>query len=316
MPRMDAVTLKQLRALRAVVAQGSLTAAAGALAQTPPAIHSQIRNLEAAVGHAVLARPGDGGRLRLTPEGEDLLLAAERIESIMSQVDATLRARQAGRIGHVTLSVVSTAKYFAPGLVRDLLVACPEIEVTLRVGNRQSVVADLDQGRCDLAVMGRPPRQPEVRAMPLGPHPHGVILPPGHALAGVEGFDPVMLFAETFLCREEGSGTRILMERWIEQMAEGLPVRLVEMESNETIKQAVLAGLGLAFLSLHTVCEELRTGRLTVLRGRGLPVMRHWYLVAPLHAPTGAAAARIEAAIGGMNGTFLPKVPAVPGRGA
>ncbi len=309
MPRIDAVTLKQLRALRSVAELGSLTSAADRLGLTPPAIHSQIRNLEVAIGHEALTRSGEGGRLKLTPEGEDMLLAAERIESILSQAASTIRARSSGKIGHVTLSVVSTAKYFAPGLVRDLQRSHPEVETTLRVGNREMVVADLQLGRCDLAIMGRPPRQPEVRAVPLGPHPHGVILPPAHPLAAQDGFDPAALAAETFLAREEGSGTRILMQRLLDQFVQGQPVRMLEMDSNETIKQAVLAGLGIAFLSLHTVCEEMRTGRLVALKGRGLPVMRHWYLVTPLHSPVSPVAARVEAAIAAMNGTFLPRVP-------
>ena len=306
MLRMDALTLKQLRALRAVAAGGSLTAAAEALGQTVPAIHSQIKNLETALGRPVLLRGTEGGRSQPTPDGAELLRAAERIEAILSQAADQMRARSAGRIGHVVLSVVSTAKYVAPRLVRLLHDRCPEIEVALRVGNREAVIADLDQGRCAMAVMGRPPRMPVVRAVPLGPHPHGVILPPDHPLAGKDGFDPAALVAETFLCREPGSGTRILMQRFLDRLAEGHPVRLVEMESNETIKQAVLAGLGIAFLSLHTVCEELRAGRLAMLAGPQLPVMRHWYLVTPEHVARTAVSDRIAGEIVVLNGVYLP----------
>ena len=150
---------------------------------------------------------------------------------------------------------------------------------------------------------------PAVQAQPLGPHPHGIVLRPDHPLAATDGFDPAALVQEVFLAREPGSGTRILMERFLDRLAEGQPVRRIEMDTNETIKQAVLAGLGIAFLSLHTVCEELRAGRLVLLRGPGLPVMRHWYLVTPAgHAPT-AAARRVAEAITGLNGTFLPGLP-------
>lgn len=307
MIRLDAVTLKQLRALQAVATHGTLTAAAAAIGQTTPAIHSQIKNLETAVGVPVLARASEGGRMQLTPEGEEILRAAMRIEGILSQAAAQIRARTQGRIGRVALSVVSTGKYFAPRLVRMLHDRCPEIEIALKVGNRETVIADLDQGRCDLAVMGRPPREPMVQAVPLGPHPHGVILPPDHPLAGADGFDPAVLARETFLSREPGSGTRILMQRFLERMDEASAVRLIEMDSNETIKQAVLAGLGLAFLSLHTVDDELRAGRLALLRGPHLPVMRHWYLVWPAALPPGPAAQRIAAEIGALNGVYLPK---------
>lgn len=311
MLRMDAVTLKQLRALSAVARHGSLTAAAEVLGQTPPAIHSQIKNLEIALGHPVLNRGGDGPAGVLSPQGQRMLEAAERIEAILSQAAAQVRALAGGRTGHVTLGVVSTGKYFAPRLVRQLIDLCPEIEIALKVGNREAVIAGLDRGTLELAIMGRPPREPLVRAVPLGPHPHGVILPPGHALAGRDGFDPALLVEETFITREEGSGTRILMERFIERLAEDRPVRMLEMETNETIKEAVIAGLGIAMLSLHTVCEELRSGRLVLLRGPGLPVMRHWYLVHRADEPFSPAARRLAQEIEGLNGTYLPKVPSV-----
>ncbi|MBE2275618.1 MAG: LysR family transcriptional regulator [Rhodobacteraceae bacterium] len=307
MLRTDAITLKQLRALKAVVAHGTLTAAAVELGLTTPAIHSQIKNLETATDVALLRRDGEGGRMEPTAEGEEMLRAATRIESILSQAAAQIRARSTGRLGEVVLSVVSTAQYFAPRLVRMLIDRCPEIAIQLRVGNRESVVADLDQARCELAIMGRPPRAPEVHALPLGPHPHGVILLPDHPLARDDGYDPSLLVRETFLSREPGSGTRILMQRFFERLEEPHAVRLIEMESNESIKQAVLAGLGVAFLSLHTVDDELRSGRLAVLRGPFLPVMRHWYLVTPQHVPPGPATQRIAAEIAALSGGYLPR---------
>jgi len=309
MPRMDAVTLKQLRALKAVMAEGSLTAAGAALGLTTPAIHSQIKGLEAAVGLPLLIRGGESGGFQPTPEGGAMLKAADRVAAILSQAAAELAAIGAGKSGLVTLGCVSTAKYFAPWLVRRLNGDCPEIEIALRIGNRESIIQGLDRGALDLAVMGRPPRVPLVQAQPLGPHPHGIVLRPDHPLAAVDGFDPAALVQEVFLAREPGSGTRILMERFLDRLAEGQPVRRIEMDTNETIKQAVLAGLGIAFLSLHTVCEELRNGRLALLRGPGLPVMRHWYLVTPADHPPTAATRRVAEAIGAMNGTFLPGVP-------
>ncbi|MEP6067097.1 MAG: LysR family transcriptional regulator [Paracoccaceae bacterium] len=306
MRRLDAITLKQLRALHAVASQGSLTAAAAEIGQTVPAIHSQIKNLENAVGVPILVRPSGAGPTELTPEGEEVLRAATRIEGILSQAADQIRARATGQIGHVTISVVSTSKYFAPGLVKILSQTEPEIGISLRVGNRESVIADLDDGRCELAIMGRPPRVPAVRSLPLGPHPHGVILPIDHPFAQEDGFDPALLVQETFLSRERGSGTRILMQRFLDRFEEGPVAQIVEMDSNETIKQAVRAGLGIALLSLHTVHDELQEGRLAQLRGLRLPIIRHWYLVWPAHVERGPAATRIAERIEKLNGTFLP----------
>ncbi len=306
MPRLDAITLKQLRTLDAVASQGSLTAAAARIGQTVPAIHSQIKILEKSVGVPILVRPLVAGQMELTAEGIEVLRAAKRIEGILSQAADQLRARATGQIGQITISVVSTSKYFAPNLVRILSKSEPEIGVSLRVGNRESVISDLDEGRCELAIMGRPPRVPVVHSVPLGPHPHGVILPPDHPFAKEDGFDPALLVKETFISREEGSGTRVLMQRFFDRFEEGPVARIVEMESNETIKQAVRAGLGIALLSLHTVHEEVAQGRLALLRGPGLPIVRHWYLVWSAHVERSIVAKRISDSIEALSGTFLP----------
>lgn len=308
--RSDALTLKQLRALLAVAETGSLTLAAGRLHQTPPAIHSQIKNLEAAAGQALLQRAADGSGFRTTLAGQEVVRAAYRIEAVLSHAGRQIAAITQGRSGHVVLGTVSTAKYFAPRLVRLLRDRIPEVEVTLRVNNRSDTIAALDRGEFDLAIMGRPPRSVLPRAIPLGPHPHGIVLPPDHPLAQQNGYDPAELLRETFLSREEGSGTRVLMRRFIDRLAEGYQPQMVVMPSNETIKQAVLAGLGIAFLSLHTVHDEVQSGRLVLLRGMGLPVMRHWYLIKATEgeAAIPMASQRCAEEIEALGGVYLPKL--------
>lgn len=308
--RLDAITLKQLRALLAVAETGSLTAAADILHQTPPTIHSQIKNLEAAVGEVILQRADDGTGFHPTAVGQEILAAAHRIEANLSHAERQVTALSEGRRGHVVLGTVSTAKYFVPRLVRLLQDRIPDVEISLRVANRSEVIQALGRGEYDLAIMGRPPRSVIQRAIPLGPHPHGIVLPPDHPLAREDGYAPHRLVQETFLSREEGSGTRILMERFIERLGEGQSPKRVEMPSNETIKQAVLAGLGIAFLSLHTVHDELEAGRLALLRGRDLPVMRHWYLITGAAEGEGLSPATELCAkeIDALSGVYLPQL--------
>ncbi len=307
--RLDAITLKQLRALDAVARGGSLTAAGAALGLTTPAIHSQIKGLEDIVQVPLITRMADGTGSELTEAGRALREAALRIEDTLSQAGASLAALARGQAGRVTLGVVSTAKYFAPRLVKLLQDAHPEIEIALRVGNRETVIEGLERGAYDLAIMGRPPRRPAVVAEPLGAHPHGLLAAPDHPLAGRTP-DVEALFDQVFLAREEGSGTRILMSRWLDRIGEGRLYETLEMESNETIKQAVMAGLGIAFLSLHTVTEELAQGRLVEVPAPGLPIQRHWFLVRPERGgAVRPVAATIWQAVLGFEGRFLPQVP-------
>jgi DNA-binding transcriptional LysR family regulator len=306
--RLDALTLKQLRALLAVERYGSLTRAAESLHQTVPAIHSQIKNLEAAVGQQLLVKAADGTGFAPSDAGQAILRAARRIEANLSHAVQEIGALSRGHSGRVVLGTVSTAKYFAPKLVRLLRDAAPDIEVDLRITNRADTLKAMRRGEYDLVIMGRPPREVMGDAIPLGPHPHGIVVPPDHPLAAQDGFDPSLLLKETFLCREEGSGTRLLMERFLDRLAEGVVPPMVMMPSNETIKQAVLAGLGIGFLSMHTVSEEVASGRLALVRGSGLPVMRHWYLVITrqLGQDPSQATTRLAAEVEALAGRYLP----------
>lgn len=307
MPRADAITLRQLRSLAAVAQLGSMTAAGKDLGLTASAIHSQIRVLEDAVGAPLLQRHADGSGSGLTQAGAVLLEGAARIDVALTQSLGRIAALQAGKEGRVVLGVVSTAKYFAPRLVQALRRLHPEIEVSLQVGNREETLRDLAQMRFDLTIMGRPPRVPPVEAQLIGPNPHGLIAPARHPLTGQHALSAADLAGETFLSREEGSGTRILMTRYLDRLGDGAPFDLVEMGSNETIKQAVMAGLGIAFLSLHTVADEMRSGALVALDAPGLPIERHWFLVRNLDQPELPAARELAKTILGLKGSFLPQ---------
>lgn len=305
MPKREAITFKQLRALSAVESRGSLTAAADALGLTPPAVHTQIKGLEAALRARVLESSGAQGAI-LTPEGKVVLQAHHQIETILDGCMDTVRALRDGQSGVVTLGVVSTGKYFAPALVAQLQRAFPEITVNMKVGNRDKIIADLQDRAIDLAIMGRPPRSPATQAFELGPHPHVILAAPDHPLAGQDSISAAELLAQTFIAREAGSGTRILMTRYLDRLGEGLPYRQIEMGSNETIKQAVIANLGIAMISLHTATEEIRSGRLVTLPADGLPIVRRWYLLYREDMPLTATVTNVRDYILGQEGAFLP----------
>ncbi len=303
--RFDAITLRQLRALRAVAHHGTLTAAAHELGLSPPAVHGQLRGLEDLIGTELMRR-AEHGTFRPTEEGAAILDAEAQIAVALDSCARRVSALRNGQSGSVTLGVVSTGKYFAPGLVAALRKLFPDIEVTLRIGNRDMILTALSAGALDLAIMGRPPRNPPVVADPIGPHPHIIIAPPDHPLATADPAMPADLLAETFLVREEGSGTRILTTRFLDRIGDGQPWRSTEMGTNETIKQAVMGGLGLALISRHTVTEELRAGRVVAVKAIGLPIQRAWYLIRRADSHLTPAATRIHDHIESLKGSFLP----------
>ncbi len=307
MLRPEAITLKQLRALSAVARFGSITRAAEAIHLTPPAVHTQLRQLSLHMQADILRR-GDAGRMELTDEGHLVLDATARIEAELDICLKSVAALRDGHTGLVRLGVVSTGKYFAPALVAHLKNEFPGIKVELIIGNRGQTIAALDNRQIQLAIMGRPPRSPANTAEVVGAHPHIFVVPPDHQLAKAKDVTPQDLLKETIIEREVGSGTRILLTRFMDRIGQGASFDSIAMESNETIKQAVIAGLGIALISQHTVMEELHSGRLVALKMQGLPIDRAWYLLHRSDTELSAAAQKIKMHISGMKGSFLPQL--------
>lgn len=302
------ITLRQLRALAAVAQAGSLTGAGRTLGLTTPAIHNQIKLLEAWVGTPLLRRDSDAAGSALTEAGQLLVDAGAEMDATLTQALSRVDAIGKGFAGRVVLAVVSTGKYFAPRLVKILRTLHPDIDIVLHVGNREEIIRDMEHMRFDLVIMGRPPRDPAIAAQLIGPHPHGIVAAPDHPLAGRSALSAADFAQETFICREQGSGTRILMTRYLDRLGDGVPFRQVEMGSNETIKQAVVAGLGIAFLSLHTVADEIRLGMLISLQAPQLPIERSWFLVYSNRHTIQPAAQTLATTIQKLNGSFLPVV--------
>ncbi len=270
------LTLKQLRAAARVAELGTVTAAAERLNLSTSAISITLKQLEDELGIKLFERTENG--FRPTQAGREVVLAEAQIAVILGTLTEVTGALRGGQSGQINFGVVSTAKYFAPFLLRAFQTLHPKIIITLRVGNREEILAGLADFTLDLALLGRPPKNIEVEQEEIGLHPHVVIAAPGHPLARKRSVLASRLSDEVFLVREPGSGTRLLAERILSEIG-AMPKPGMEISSNETIKQAVMAGLGISFLSYHTVSHEIETGRLAILRVEGTPVIRKWYVV-------------------------------------
>lgn len=274
---MKHVTMRQLRIFVTVAKDGSITKAAERLFLTPPAVSMQIKELETQIGMALFER--NARRFELTTVGEYFLLYAKKILDLVTEAEELAKRLQEGAVGELKIGMVSTAQYFVPQMLGDFRREHPGISLSLRVGNRAQVVAMLESREIDIAVMGRPPEGFAVRAEAFAGHPSGFVAPPDHPLADeTRSIDPKVIRREPLIVREAGSGTRAAMDLFFAERRV-TPTVAMQMESNEAIKQAVIAGLGVAFLSLHTVGGELARGELKVIPVRGTPVVRSWYVV-------------------------------------
>jgi len=287
---MRSITLRQLRAVLAVHRNGRIVSAAKALGLTQPAVTLQIKDIETAVGLPLFDRFSDG--LRPTDAGRAVIDAATVIEERLIALADEINAFKGVRRGALRLGIVSTAKYFAPALIAEFGRHHPGIEITLREGNRAEIVEALRDHRIDIALMGRQPREVPVRAAAFGAHPFIVIAGAGHPLVGVRAIEKAVIAQEHFLVRERGSGTRSAFEFFFSDVVDRPDNFGSEMGSNETIKQAVMAGLGIAFISGHTVAQELELGRLRSLDVVGMPIFKQWFAVAHIdHTETPSMAA-------------------------
>jgi DNA-binding transcriptional LysR family regulator len=270
------VTFRQLRVFAEVARQGSVQRAAEALHLTPPAVSMAVKEVEHQVGLSLFDR--EGRRLSLSTAGEYFLVYARRLLATLKEAEDAMARFTRAESGQLTIGMVSSAKYFLPALLAQFHAEHPAVEVRLKLGGREELVALMRTGEVDLSVMGRPPKDWPNRAEPFAAHPHGLITAPGHAFAQREQVAASALAREPFIVREVGSGTRAALEEYLAHH-HLQPLFVMEMNSTEAIKQAVMAGMGVSLVSLHTVGLELANGLLAVPEVEGLPLMRRWNVV-------------------------------------
>jgi DNA-binding transcriptional LysR family regulator len=270
-------SFRQLRVFTEVARQGSMTRAAESLHLTAPAVSMQIKEIEAQVGLPLFDRKGRV--VSLSTAGEYFVVHAKRLLAALRDAENEMARLKKLESGRLTVGMVSTAKYFVPRLLAMFRKEHPGVDVRLAIANnREALVALMGAGEVDLSVMGRPPNELATRSEAIAPHPMAFVCPPEHPLLR-SGHAPVSALAPyPFIVREHGSGTRAAMQEFFAEHRFA-PQITMEMSSNETIKQAVMAEMGVSFLSLHTIGLERRAGLLKLLSIEGTPVMRTWHIV-------------------------------------
>jgi DNA-binding transcriptional LysR family regulator len=274
---MKTVTFRQLRVFVEVARHLSFVRAAESLHLTPPAVTMQIKELESAIELPLFDR--EGRKVSLTTAGEYFLVYAKRLLGTLKDADDAMSRFRKLESGQLNVGMVGTAKYFLPHLLTRFKEEHPGVELRLQVGaNREELVALLQHTEVDLAIMGRPPKEMATRAEPFAAHPHVFVAPPGHPILAVDHPTVQDLGQYPLIVRELASGTRALMDRFFQDQRLEPRIAMV-MPSNETIKQAVMAGMGLSFLSLHTLGLELKCGLIEIVPVQHSPIVRTWNIV-------------------------------------
>jgi len=266
----------QLRSLEATVRLGGVGRAAQALHLAQPTVSTQLKELAASLGLVLFVPQGRG--LAPTAVAEQLAEAVRDMALRWQRFEEDAAALQGLRQGRLRIAAVTTTEYFLPDLLGPFARQYPGIRIELAVENRDAVVARLARGDDELAAMMRPPEHLPLARWPFMDNPLVTIAALDHPLAARRRLRLQDLTDEPLLTREAGSGTRAVVEEVFAERGIAWPARMA-LGSNEAIKHAVRAGLGLAVLSRHTLAEDPAREGLAVLPVAGFPVRRQWQLV-------------------------------------
>jgi len=295
--RLQRITPQQLRAFEAVARLRSMTRAARELHVTQPTVSVQMRDLVEAIGEPLFEQVGRN--IRLTQAGETLQHSCAELAECWLRFDARLGEIRGLVTGRLRIAAVTTAEYFVPDLLGPFAAAHPGVDLELAIENRDRIVQRLQRGDDDLAVMMLPPDDLPLEAAPFLDNPLVVIAAAAHPLAA-RSIELADLADQRWLMREAGSGTRMVTEQMFAK-AGFVPLVAMSLGSNEAIKHAVVAGLGIAVISRLAVASALRPGLddglvgLTVLEVSGFPIQRQWSVVWRNDKSISAAARRFVA---------------------
>lgn len=281
------VTLRQLGTFEALARLKSFSAAANEMHVSQPTVSKQIKALHEEIGLPLVEQIGK--KVSLTEAGQELYATCAEWLDTWGRFEQTIANLKGMKQGRLKIAAVTTTNYFMPRLLGPFYSQFPNIDVSLEVVNRDRLLERLARNEDDLYIMGVPPEEIDVEAEPFLDNPLVVLAPASHPLAKKKRIPFKRLGQEQFLLREQGSGTRITIERLFAERNTPLNI-LMELGSNEAIKQAVAGGLGLALLSQSTLSFDSTQKELTTLDVQGFPIMRAWYVVRPKGKPLSVVA--------------------------
>ena len=273
---MKNATLRQLKVFESVARHLSFSRAAEELHLTQPAVSTQVKKLQEHAGLPLFEQLGK--KIHLTPAGTEMLHSSRAIIQQFKEVEDAMTQFKGVRGGKLNVAVISAGDYFFPRLLVEFARRHSGVTLNFSVCNREELLDQLDGNLTDLAIMVRPPLDMDTVNEPFAPHPYVIVAAPDHPLASRQRIPVARLAREPFIVREKGSDTWQSMQEGFGAHLAGLNIAM-QIKSTETIKQAVMAGMGVTFLSAHTIGRELQAGSLAVLSVQGFPLMLNWYVV-------------------------------------
>ena len=268
-------TLHQLQVFLKVTQLESITKAAEELFLTQPAVSIQLKNFQDQF--EIPLTEVIGRKLYVTDFGKEIALAAENIINEVYAINYKTLAYKGQLSGRLKISIVSTAKYIMPYFLTDFLKINSNIELILDVTNKSRVIESLEKNEVDFSLVSILPDDLKVDNVELMENKLFLV---GNTLEkfNKKSYDKTIFENLPLIYREKGSGTRLVMEKFIEQ--NNFPVhKKMELTTNEAVKQAVIAGLGYSIMPIIGIKNELNSGLLQIIPVQGFPIISTWHLI-------------------------------------
>ncbi len=272
-------TLPQLSVFEAVARLGSFTRAAEELYMAQPTVSVQMKKLAETVGLPLIEQIGKN--MHLTEAGRVLHAECAEIFGSFARMEQTLANMRGLDTGRLQLAVCTPGKYFAPRMLSEFVKLHPNIEVSLQIHNSDTLLDRMAKNLDDLYIFAGPPDEQNLVTQVILPNPVVPYAHADHPLAGEKQIPFARFATEPFLMREPGSGTRRIVREAFESHGCAPKVRM-ELSTNEAIKQAIIAGLGVSIMSRYTLGLDVAHAQLAVLDVVGFPIERNWVFAYPL----------------------------------
>ncbi|MEO7045624.1 MAG: LysR family transcriptional regulator [Ferruginibacter sp.] len=269
-------TLHQLKVFMIVVENESITKASEELNMTQPAVSIQLKNLQ--LQFDIALTEVIGRKLYITEFGKELYQIADRILKEVDSINYQTQSFKGILSGRLKISVASTGKYVMPYYLKDFLTTNPNIDLLMDVTNKTKVIKSLENNEVDFSLVSVLPDTLDIE--------QEILLPNKLFLTGASDMDTEFINQSTksilgsipLIYREEGSGTRVTMQRFF-QKANIVPKVKLELTSSEAVKQAVIAGLGYSIQSILSIKNEIKQKEVRIIPVKGLPLTENWRLI-------------------------------------
>lgn len=269
-------SLHQLKVFAAVARNKSMTRAAEDLYMSQPAVSIQVKKLQEHFEIELFEVIGK--QLYLTEAGKELFETQKRIEAELENLDMAFHEFKGSLRGDLKLIVVSTAKYFMPYALGLFRKQNEQINISLKVTDRVELIEHLKQNNYDLAVVSQLPPDVDLEVEEFLINPLHIAAPINHPLVGNKNLRIKDLESYDFVIREKGSGTRMVMEELFKK-GKIEPRTVMELSTNEAVKQAIMADIGISLISEYSMTIERSMNRISVLDIEGFPYINNWKLI-------------------------------------